>query len=538
MTDKTFSIYAPISKYEEQPDGTLMVFGRATQEVVDSAQEIMDYESSAPFFQRRSQENSDRSNGQNLMPLRSMHQPIAAGKVVQLDYVDAEKAIDIASLVVDEQEIKKVTNGVYTGFSVGGRYARKWPDPSGKGMRYTADPREISLVDAPAVPTARLTLFKSDDVSEEENLTQEPEWVEKFRAAVEEVKALRRSDQEEHNNLLNQMMQIGESAGIAKRDGSLLKPTAGNPTDPAEYGDPGNLLFPADAEHIAGSIDSFNSGRLLIKYSTREQHTLGRRLTAIGNRNGGTYVYDPTTMTIARKENPMSELDLNKLDVGGLVAQLKAAGQQAAVMSDPSAALAMLQGAIDSLNVGSPAGMGNMTPVSDPSVALKADASVKEEPAAEEKPTSPASTASPSDEKKEEKKEEAAATDVYKALNQKVTDLEESVKTLVDALTKSVARTQTPTPAPAAESPMGALNSLINRDQKPESLDNPIIKALEEGGPYALIKALKAAGSDDEIGGALAWQNMNNAIRKATYDSLEQGGVVTARRYGGRLFNG
>src|SRR5271157_510355 len=158
---KDFSFFIPFTKVDEQDDGTLVGYGRATQEVVDSANEMMDYASSVPFFQRRSQETLDRSDGGNAFPLRAMHQPISAGKVTAFDYNEGEKAIDVAFKVVDPTEVKKVKEHVYTGLSVAGKYERRWPDPkNGRVMRYTADPREISLVDAPAVPTARLTLFK------------------------------------------------------------------------------------------------------------------------------------------------------------------------------------------------------------------------------------------------------------------------------------------------------------------------------------------------------------------------------------------
>ena len=102
-----------------------------------------------------------------------------------------------------------------------------------------------------------------------------------------------------------------------------------------------------------------------------------------------------------------------------------------------------------------------------------------------------------------------------------------SMTSVVESLNK---RAATP-----ATSPMGALNALVSADADPV-FDDPIIKALDEGGPYALLKALKAAGAGDDVDGALAYQNMNNAIRKATYASLERGGVVTASRYAGRLF--
>jgi uncharacterized protein YodC (DUF2158 family) len=67
--------------------------------------------------------------------------------------------------VVDEDDWKKCLEGVYTGFSQGGRYVRKWFD--GKTNRYTAAPNEISLVDYPALKSATFSLVKANGIVEE-----------------------------------------------------------------------------------------------------------------------------------------------------------------------------------------------------------------------------------------------------------------------------------------------------------------------------------------------------------------------------------
>jgi hypothetical protein len=54
-----------------------------------------------------------------------------------------------------------VEEGVYTGFSQGGTYARRWTDEGG-AKRYTADPHEISLVDLPCLAEARFEMVKAD----------------------------------------------------------------------------------------------------------------------------------------------------------------------------------------------------------------------------------------------------------------------------------------------------------------------------------------------------------------------------------------
>jgi hypothetical protein len=554
---KSFSAYLPFSKIEEQPDGSVMVWGRATQEIRDAAGEIMDYASSVPLFQRRSQETLDRSNGQNAFPLRAMHQPIAAGKVVQLDCIDDEKAIDICSHVVDENEVKKVKAGVYTGYSVGGKYAARWPDRDGKSVRYTADPREISLVDAPAVPTARFTLFKAEVDDDEEP----PEWMGKFVEYVDAAKALIKAQQDEKDQQEQKLKTIGERVGIARRAGSPLSAPKDYPTDPDEYGDPANYAFPVDSSRASTAVGYFNGGNGAEKYSPRERNVLGRRIASLASRFGTKYQYDPTAKQIERKvEKIMPDNTLEKLDVGKLVGQLKAANAAAAdlISKDPAAmkdALSMLMGHIDALDGSAPVGNAATVPATDPSTVIKAAAatapSTSDTPTTEPtstpasaptnakpavkvdaptKPTEPtATTTTPSTDGDE-------TTEAYKKLEAKVDGLADSVSKMVDAFTKAM----TPPPAPVAplaksdSSPLGALNSLVDQKPQDQIFDSPIIKALEEGGPYALLKALKAAGAD-EIGGSLAMQEVNNAIRKASYANLEKGGVVTSSRYSMKL---
>ena len=145
------------------------VWGRATQEVLDKAAEIFDYETSVPFFKAWSEGFAKDTDGKSLGNVRSMHSKVAAGKVISIVFNDAEKAIDIGVKVVDDNEWEKVTEGVHTGFSIGGAYVKKWADPEIKGAtRFTADPAEISLVDSPCVPTAKFfDVVKADGVVEQ-----------------------------------------------------------------------------------------------------------------------------------------------------------------------------------------------------------------------------------------------------------------------------------------------------------------------------------------------------------------------------------
>ena len=90
-----------------------------------------------------------------------MHGAVAAGKITALAFNDDAKQIEICAKVVDDAEWRKVEEGVYTGFSQGGTYVRRWTDDDGRA-RYTAAPSEISLVDLPCLPQARFEMIKTD----------------------------------------------------------------------------------------------------------------------------------------------------------------------------------------------------------------------------------------------------------------------------------------------------------------------------------------------------------------------------------------
>lgn len=149
------NVFAQITKVDE---AKRLVTGRAVQEVPDHADEIFDYASSKPYFMDWSKSFSDDTDGKSLGNVRAMHGKVAAGKLTGIEFNDADKAIDVQAKIVDDNEWKKVIEGVYTGFSIGGSYvgdkiAEKIDDREVK--RYTAKPSEVSIVDAPCIPTAK-----------------------------------------------------------------------------------------------------------------------------------------------------------------------------------------------------------------------------------------------------------------------------------------------------------------------------------------------------------------------------------------------
>ena len=156
-------MFIPLTKVDIEQR---LVIGVATGETPDRSGEICDYASSKPYFKAWSSDIEKSSGGKSLGNVRAMHGHTAAGKVTAIDFDDDEKQIVIAAKIVDDAEWEKVVEGVYTGFSQGGRYVKRWPDPGSKNIRYTADPREISLVDLPCLPEATFSVIKADGISE------------------------------------------------------------------------------------------------------------------------------------------------------------------------------------------------------------------------------------------------------------------------------------------------------------------------------------------------------------------------------------
>ncbi|MGB6535072.1 MAG: hypothetical protein WBF58_03825 [Xanthobacteraceae bacterium] len=158
------NIFVPITKIDA---AKRLVYGVVTAETPDMLGEVCDYATTKPLYQKWSQKFAQTTDGKSFGNLRAMHSHIAAGKLVDIAFNDAQKRIEICGKVVDDAEWEKVEEGVYTGFSQGGRYLKRWPDPDEpKLMRYTAEPVEVSLVDHPCLPEATFSVIKTDGSTE------------------------------------------------------------------------------------------------------------------------------------------------------------------------------------------------------------------------------------------------------------------------------------------------------------------------------------------------------------------------------------
>lgn len=142
-------LFGSLTKIEDQPDGTLKVYGVASTGARDDAGEIV-----RPEAMRAALPDYARYPA-----LREMHQPTAAGRTLEAS-VDDDGATRIVAHVVDPVAIAKVRSRTYSGFSIGGRVLAR--DPKDQTVITKIKLSEISLVDRPANPEAVIDLWKAD----------------------------------------------------------------------------------------------------------------------------------------------------------------------------------------------------------------------------------------------------------------------------------------------------------------------------------------------------------------------------------------
>ena len=159
MSNLTTS-YFSIEKADRNPDGTMTVYGKATDSSIDIDQQICDSD-----WLDRAMPHWFKSGGN----IREQHSNIAAG--VATDYEAKSDGHYISALVVDPVSVKKVDAGVLKGFSVGIKNPRVVRDTkAANGRIVDGQIVEISLVDRPANPNCTLVLAKS--VNGEETVVQ------------------------------------------------------------------------------------------------------------------------------------------------------------------------------------------------------------------------------------------------------------------------------------------------------------------------------------------------------------------------------
>ena len=167
MSDST-NVYAEILKFDDNGDGTLTVYGKATDDSLDIDEQICD-----PVWLDRAMPDWFRTGGN----IREQHSNIAAG--VAKEYESKADGHYISALVVDPVSVKKVQNRVLRGFSIGIKSPRVVRDTkAANGRIIDGQIVEVSLVDRPANPNCQLILAKS--VLGEKTLLKTEELIEKY----------------------------------------------------------------------------------------------------------------------------------------------------------------------------------------------------------------------------------------------------------------------------------------------------------------------------------------------------------------------
>jgi len=159
--------YVPFAKVDDEQR---MVYGVATDETPDGAGEVVDYEATKAAV-------ADWSKWRNV---REMHGAKAAGIAEEITLDDVEKSLKVGVKVVDDGAWEKVKEGVYKGFSIGGRVLASVMERAAEGegqirriTEYLLN--EISLVDRPANPAATFSLVKREETEGETKSEGDPE---------------------------------------------------------------------------------------------------------------------------------------------------------------------------------------------------------------------------------------------------------------------------------------------------------------------------------------------------------------------------
>lgn len=155
ITNDTY-MYLPITKMDEE---SRMVYGTITKEGLDNQDEIVEYEATKKAL-------PDFMKWRNL---REMHQPKAVGTIPEITCDDVHKLVNVGAHVVDDGAWEKCKQGVYKGFSIGGKALSRVKEFSSDLNKTISRVKEymlneVSLVDRPAHPECIFTMVKRDEI--------------------------------------------------------------------------------------------------------------------------------------------------------------------------------------------------------------------------------------------------------------------------------------------------------------------------------------------------------------------------------------
>lgn len=205
------SLSVPITKVDKE---NRLVSGYATLDNIDTSDDVVTAEASQSAF------SAFRGN------IREMHQPIAAGRMVDFKedefYYDGEfyRGIFVTAYVSKgaQDTWEKVLDGTLSGFSIGGNIIEqetkfvKDAGPNGKNIRFIKgyDLIELSLVDNPANQLANIfSVVKNSEGSFMKGMVAETTIVNVFWCPKDEIAKNSLNDTENCLSCGNGMEQIG-----------------------------------------------------------------------------------------------------------------------------------------------------------------------------------------------------------------------------------------------------------------------------------------------------------------------------------------
>ena len=205
------SLSVPIAKIDKE---NRLVSGYATLDNIDTSDDVVTAEASKAAF------SAARGN------VREMHQPIAAGRIVDFKedefYHDGEfyRGIFVTAYVSKgaEDTWQKVLDGTLSGFSIGGNITDqetkfvKDAGPNGKNIRFIKgyDLIELSLVDNPANQLANIfSVVKNSQGSFIKGMIAETTIVNVFWCVADEIAKNSTEESETCLSCGNDMEQIG-----------------------------------------------------------------------------------------------------------------------------------------------------------------------------------------------------------------------------------------------------------------------------------------------------------------------------------------
>ena len=260
-------LYAQIRKIDEDQR---MVWGVASSESVDSDGEVVTKQAMQDAW----------DNYMKFANVREMHQPSAVGVVKEYSFDD--NATNIGVYVVDDMAWKKVKEGVYKGFSIGGRKLPGGYDPATKTIS-ALDLVEISLVDRPANPEALIQMFKmeggmGDNVSGEVVTLADP-----VATQANALGELLEKWSKDPKRLLELARQ--EIADIEKK--KKAEEDEGKYGD-VEYADTKNKKYPIDTEeHIRAAWSYINQEKNQKDYTAAEVEKIKDKIIAAWKKETG-----------------------------------------------------------------------------------------------------------------------------------------------------------------------------------------------------------------------------------------------------------